>query len=273
VAKKRELAGPGPVVRRPKPAVDRKFVTALARGIDVLRAFSPKHRLLGNQEIAARSGLPKSTVSRLTYTLTTLGYLDYSERLGKYQLAPGVLALGYAVLADTGIRQIARPFMQEMVEETGASVFLGSRHRLSIVYTEAARPSSALSVARDIGSWVPMAPTAIGRAVLAAMREDERGRVLAALEAESGARWPTLWAGIEQALADYRDRGFTLSVGDCQTALNAVGVPISMPDGLGAFAFNSGGPAFLFPQQRLIRELGPRLRHLVQQVEAGLLRL
>src|SRR5690348_10498370 len=93
------------------PLDDRKFVVALARGLEVLRAFTPSEGLLGNQEIAARTGLPKATVSRLTYTLTALGYLSRLERLEKYQLAPGALAIGYATLANMRIRQIAKPYM------------------------------------------------------------------------------------------------------------------------------------------------------------------
>src|SRR5688500_13806489 len=77
------------------PGNDRKFVVALARGLEVLRVFTPSDGLLGNQEISARTGLPKATVTRLTYTLTLLGYLSHIERLGKYQLAPAALALGY----------------------------------------------------------------------------------------------------------------------------------------------------------------------------------
>ena len=99
---------------------DRKFVTALARGLDVLRAFEPRDNLLGNQEIARRTGLPKPTVTRLTYTLTKLGYLSYNKELERYQLGMGVLALGYATLANFGIRQIARPYMQDLAEEVNA---------------------------------------------------------------------------------------------------------------------------------------------------------
>jgi DNA-binding IclR family transcriptional regulator len=60
---------------------DRKFVTALARGLEVLRACTPTEGLLGNGELVERTGLPKPTVSRLTHTLTKLGYLAYAERL------------------------------------------------------------------------------------------------------------------------------------------------------------------------------------------------
>ena len=63
---------------------DRKFITALARGLEVLRVFTPTEGLLGNGEIAERTRLPKPTVSRLTYTLTKLGYLSHIERLAEY---------------------------------------------------------------------------------------------------------------------------------------------------------------------------------------------
>ena len=68
------------------PAKDRQFVTALARGLDILRAFHAGEGMLGNQEIAHRTGLPKPTVARLTHTLTELGYLNYIRRFRKYEL-------------------------------------------------------------------------------------------------------------------------------------------------------------------------------------------
>src|ERR1700756_1662263 len=71
-----------------KVTTDRSFVVALSRGLDVLRAFQPNDGLLGNQEIAARTSLPKPTVSRLTYTLTKLDYLTPVPRFEKYRLPP-----------------------------------------------------------------------------------------------------------------------------------------------------------------------------------------
>ena len=83
-------------MKRPgkKVATDRSFVVALSRGLDVLRAFHPNDGLLGNQEIAARTKLPKPTISRLTYTLTKLGYLTPVPRFEKYQLAPSAMVVG-----------------------------------------------------------------------------------------------------------------------------------------------------------------------------------
>ena len=81
----------------------------------MLRAFHPNDGLLGNQEIAARTNLPKPTVSRLTYTLTKLGYLTPVPRFEKYQLAPSAMALGYAALANLGVRHLSEPFREELM--------------------------------------------------------------------------------------------------------------------------------------------------------------
>src|ERR1700748_3555937 len=105
---------------------DRQFVTALARGLDILRCFSRKDRELGNTEIAARTGLPKATVSRLTFTLTQMGYLTYSSVSGRSSLSVGVLALGSAYLGTLDVRNVARPFMQELADDLPATVSLGA---------------------------------------------------------------------------------------------------------------------------------------------------
>jgi len=68
---------------------DRDFVTSIARAFSILRAFRRGERSLGNKEIAHRTGLPKSSVARLTYTLTKLGYLEYLPGEEKYGLGTG----------------------------------------------------------------------------------------------------------------------------------------------------------------------------------------
>jgi DNA-binding IclR family transcriptional regulator len=109
---------------------DRKFVEALARGLDVLRAFTHGSVVMGNQDIARITGLPKPTVSRMTYTLTKLGYLSYSQQLEKYQLDSGVLALGYAYVYNLRVRQLAKPYMDEFARRTNTTVGLTCRDRL-----------------------------------------------------------------------------------------------------------------------------------------------
>ena len=85
------------VAKAPAAGKDRRFVTALARGLDVLRAFRPGDAQLANREIAARTNLPRPTVSRLTHTLTQLGYLVHESETERYRLGSAVLSLGIAV--------------------------------------------------------------------------------------------------------------------------------------------------------------------------------
>ena len=249
---------------------DRKFVVALARGLEILRAFTPSEGLLGNQEIAARTGLAKATVSRLTYTLTTLGYLAHIDRLEKYQLAPGALAIGYATLANMRIRQVAKPHMQALANYTGASVALGTRDRLNAIYIEFCRGKSATMLRLDVGARIPLATTAMGRALIAGTPAKDQQHLLRQIARRERGQWTKIRPGIERALRDVETRGFSVSLGEWQSDINAVGVPLAAPDGSGIFAFNCGAPAFHFSRSGLENEVGPRLLNAMRNIEAEL---
>lgn len=248
-------------------AKDRQFVNALARGLELLRCFGPGEVYLTNAELAKRSSLPKPTVSRLTHTLTTLGYLNYSESLGKYQLGAGVLALGYRMLSTMDLRKLARPLMEELAEYAQASVSLGARDRLSMVYVESCRSSANVTLRLDVGARIPMATTAMGKALLCVLPEAERNYLLDRVRQRDEASWPQIKAGVEQGFKDYQDRGFCMSAGEWQGDVHAVGVPVRGLDGEQVMAFNCGGPAFLLSHARLEEDLGPKLVQLVRRID------
>src|SRR6202166_4990523 len=157
-----------------KAPADRHFVNALGRGLERLACFRHGDRMLGNQDLARRCGLPKSTVSRLTNTLTKLGYLVFVEESAKYSLGTATLSLGSAMLARLNIRKLAHPLMQDLAEFGQCMVSLGSRDRLSMIYIDAVRGSAAITLSLDIGARIPIATTAMGRAYLTAVSERER---------------------------------------------------------------------------------------------------
>jgi DNA-binding IclR family transcriptional regulator len=258
-------------MKRPgkKVATDRSFVVALSRGLDVLRAFHPNDGLLGNQEIAARTNLPKPTISRLTYTLTKLGYLTPVPRFEKYQLAPSAMALGYAALANLGVRHLSEPYREELMRETGGAVAVGGRDRHSMIYFGQSR-NGLLGVQLDVGSRVPIATTAMGRAYLWALPDDERTILLRELRDHYGSRWSRMRDGIERAGEMVARQGFTISAGEWQEDVHAVGVALKLNDGTGPYAFNCGAPAFRFTEDRLINDIGPRLVTMVRNIEAAL---
>jgi DNA-binding IclR family transcriptional regulator len=253
-----------------KGATDRSFVVALSRGLDVLRAFQPNDGLLGNQEIAARTNLPKPTVSRLTYTLTKLGYLTPVPRFEKYQLAPSAMALGYAALANLGVRHLSEPFREEVMRETGGAVAIGGRDRHSMIYFGQSRNGLTLGVQLDVGSRIPIATTAMGRAYLWSLAVEERTNLLRDLREHYGSRWTKMRDGIERSGEFVAKHGFAMSAGDWQDDVAAVGVALKLNDGTGPYAFNCGAPAFRFTEDRLRNDIGPRLVAMVRNIEAAL---
>src|SRR3954470_4329418 len=258
-------------MKRPgkKVATDRSFVVALSRGLDVLRAFHPNDGLLGNQELAARTNLPKPTISRLTYTLTKLGYLTPVPRFEKYQLAPSAMALGYAALANLGVRHLSEPYREELMRETGGAVAVGGRDRHSMIYFGQSR-NGLLGVQLDVGSRVPIATTAMGRAYLWALPDNDRAALLRELRDHYGGRWSRMRDGIERSGEMVARHGFTISAGEWQDDVHAVGVALKLNDGTGPYAFNCGAPAFRFTEDRLLNDIGPRLLAMVRNIEAAL---
>ncbi|MBV8926403.1 MAG: IclR family transcriptional regulator [Bradyrhizobium sp.] len=253
-----------------KGATDRSFVVALSRGLDVLRAFQPNDGLLGNQEIAARTKLPKPTVSRLTYTLTKLGYLTPVPRFEKYQLAPSAMALGYAALANLGVRHLSEPFREELMRDTGGAVAIGGRDRHNMIYFGQSRNGLTLGVQLDVGSRIPIATTAMGRAYFSALGPEDRAALLRELRDHYGSRWPKMREGLERAGEFVARHGFAVSTGDWQADVAAVGVALKLNDGTGPYAFNCGAPAFRFTEDRLLNDIGPRLVAMVRNIEAAL---
>ncbi len=256
----------------PKTKEDRHFVTALARGLEVLSCFRSGDKALGNQEIAQRCKLPKSTVSRLTSTLTKLGYLIQVEESGKYRLGTATLSLGSAMLARLDVRQIARPMMQELADATRSMVSLGTRDRLSMIYVENCRSSAALTLSLDVGSRIPVATSAIGRAWLAAIPEREREDFMERVQELDEVAWPDSRDGVERSLEEYRTLGVTCSFGDWQRDVNGIARAFLPGGGLPPMAINCGGPSFNLSKDYLLNEVRPRLIDMVTRLEASLLR-
>ena len=248
-------------------AKDRQFVTALARGLDVLRAFGAGEAL-ANSEIASRTGLPRPTISRLTHTLTALGYLTHDPRAECYRPSSAVLSLGYGAVAGTEFRAIARPHMQAIADVARSSCALGACHGLEMIYVENCRGRDApFTLGLDVGSRLPLASTAMGRAWLGGLEPKARAEKLKALARHHGARWKTQEPGLTRALADFDRYGFALSIAEWTPEINAVAVPLTFPGAEGLMSLNCGGAASLLPLERLRKEIGPRLLEAKQQIE------
>ncbi len=256
-----------------EPSEDRRFVTALARGLELLRCFKPQDRWLAHQELTRRTGLPPATVSRLSFTLTSLGYLRHRTETGEYALSPAVLSLGFSVLTNFEIGRIARPLMEALAEQTQAAVSLGVRHETSMVYVAHCRSSARLILGLDVGMRLPLAETAMGRAMWCASSPGLRALIDRRLEAQDAALWPQRQQSLQRAGFDFAQRGYVSSESEWETEIAAVGVGIELGDGREPLSLTIGGPASRLQGSLLHEEFAPALvrtgRAIVAAIQAA----
>lgn len=252
-----------------RPQDGRDFVTALARGLEVLACFRSDTRL-ANHDIAKRCRLPKSTVSRLTATLTQLGYLVQSELDGKFRLGTAALALGGAMLSRLDVRKLALPLMTELATLGNMEVALGVRDRLSMVYVESCHRAGPVRWQLDNGTRLPVATSAIGRAWLTAIPPAERDEFLQRVRKRDAAAWPQTERGIARAMDEYRTLGVTCSFGEWQPHINGIACPVRPDRDLPPMAISCGGRATRLSPQVLLKEIRPRLVAMVARIEDAL---
>ncbi|MBE7375594.1 IclR family transcriptional regulator [Pseudomonas lopnurensis] len=246
---------------------DRQFVTALARGLELLRCFSPRESVLSNQELARKANLPRPTVSRLTYTLTRLGYLKQLPQ-GKYQLDVGVMSFGYGMLSNLSIRAVAHPLMEQLANHASAAVAMAARDRLQMVYLDVVHGQGNLTMRRQVGTHLPLHLSSAGRACLAGLPESECDFLLDHIRTRHAEEWPKVRKSLEKAFRDYADYGYCLSIGEWHRDVNAVAVPMVHAQH-GLLVFNCGGPSFQLSREKLEEDIGPRLVHMVSNIEAS----
>jgi DNA-binding IclR family transcriptional regulator len=180
------------------------------------------------------------------------------------------MALGYAALANLGVRHLSEPYREEVMRETGGAVAVGGRDRHSMIYFGQSRNGLTLGVQLDVGSRIPIATTAMGRAYIWALPPEARASLLRELREHYGSRWARMRDGIERAGETVARHGFTISAGEWQDDVAAVGAALKLNDGTGPYAFNCGAPAFRFTEDRLRHDIGPRLVAMVRNIEAAL---
>ena len=220
------------------PGGDRRFATTLARGLSVLRAFRGDDDGLANAEIARRTGLPKATVSRLTHTLTQLGYLAAADRP-----------------------------MQDLANRSGTLAFLAVRDRDKILLARTWRPEGTASIWFDTGWRVPIAGAAAGQAILAGMDDAQIDAVLAD-QPPGGLGRDQAAALRAQALDQCLTRGFVVPPPGQRNSdrINSVAVPFRSPLTAEPVALSCGAMRDQLTERQMIDDVGPALRDIVAQL-------
>ncbi len=251
---------------------DPRFATTLARGLSVLRAFRPSDDGLGNADIAARTGLPKSTVSRLTYTLQALGYLSHARHGERYRPGPALLALGTIAAASISFVEIAGQIMQRLADETGTLSLLAVRDRGRLLLTRTWRPSGVSSIWLDVGHPLPLKGSSSGHCFLAALSDEAAAAILAEAEGHRGLGAEELERIRREAYGQLLARGFAIAdPAEYFTAnIHAVSTPFFPRDLAEPVVFSCGATPADLSLERMEREVGPKLRQAVRDLELAL---
>lgn len=245
-------------------------VSALERGIAVLRCFTETRRVLTPTELARLTGVPRPTVTRLASTLVTLGLMKQEPGSERFMLGPGVISIARVFLAGLDVRAVARPHMLALAEAVSGSVYLAVPDGLDMVLIEACRPRSTMLTPRlDVGSRAPMANSALGRAYLWALPLPERQSLIESLRLARGSDWAALEGGLARSLAGADKLGYCISAGEFHREINSVSVPLVGPGGE-VMALNCGSAAFIFTEEHLHQVVAPLLLQMARELAADL---
>ncbi|MCC5988154.1 MAG: IclR family transcriptional regulator [Pararhodobacter sp.] len=206
--------------------IDRQHVEALARGLSILEALSRAQRPLSNGELARETGLAPSTVTRLTHTLTHLGYTRVATDRRAYELTAKNLALGYPVLAGMSLIKRVRPILRQLTEETGETSALAIRDGLHITFVDVQQGSNLVAVRLSMGGRMPVAVSAAGIAQIAALPERER-RVLASQARSYLSRRGGNIEAFNASLAGAQETGIAIVRGEWRMGIGGVAVALN----------------------------------------------
>jgi DNA-binding IclR family transcriptional regulator len=234
-----------------------RLVGAVQRAFAVVDALAEADSELGTNEVARRTGINASSVSRLLATLVDAGVVEHVRDSGRYRLGLRLLQLGNVVLARLDLRQIARPHLQALVESTGETATLsapGEHDAVTVDFVQS--PSSVQGVAR-LGRPSIAHATATGKVLLAFGPRTIPPGPLKTYTRHTITQRAELLAELDAV----RERGFAYNSGEREDDLHAIAAPVWGSRGELAAIIGVQGPAARFAGDAMESAIGPLLEH------------
>lgn len=223
----------------PEEREDRYIVPGLARGLTLLASFTADRPVIGLGDLAREHDLPRTTVFRLAHTLESMGYLRRDDGAKSYRLGAAVLGLGFAFLSSLELPEIARPALEALRDDAGASAHLAIRDGDQIVYVSRYASRSALASNIRVGSRLPAHASSMGRMFLADLDEADLDLLYGgrALERHSD-QTPGDLTGLKSLLDGDRARGYVVSRSFYERGVVSIAAPIRDSSGRTVAAIN-----------------------------------
>lgn len=239
------------------------IIQSVDRALSILEGFSIKEKELGVTEISRRTGLNKSTCFGLIQTLQNRGYLEQNPENGKYKLGLKVFELGQVFEAGLELRAIAKPYLQELVNQTKETVHLVLKNKHEAVYVEKVEGPSAISIISQVGNRVNFHCTGVGKAILAFLPEEEVQDVMKKEFISFTKNTITDRKVLQRQLKDIKQSGYSIDDEEIEIGLRCIAAPIFNHRKEVIAALSISGPTMRVTEERI-----PELAELAKETAA-----
>lgn len=223
----------------------------LSRGLDVLEALvrGDEHGL-GPSAIGQQVGLDKATATRLLRTLVEAGYTTQDEGTRRYRLTGKILWLAHCVTTRLDLRSVARPHLKALRDELRETVHLGVMEDLRVVYVDKLEGDNSIQLVSAIGQTMPLHSTSLGKAMLAALPDEEREGKYARMDfLPRTDRTIQDLATFQEEIRRTQRRGYSTDDRENEPFGACVGAAIVGADGRPVGAISVAGPSFRIHDQ------------------------
>src|SRR5690625_1854824 len=224
-----------------------------SRELALLGTFSEQHRGLSLTQLSQRSGLPLTTTHRLVAELVAGGALQRLNS-GQYVIGRRMWDIGMLSPVQSGLRQLASPFLHDIYVATLATVHLAVRDGLETLYVDRLSGRKSVPVVSQIGSRLPLHATGVGKVLLAHAPSDVQGAVLSHLRPVTP-HTVTDASQLRHQLARVRREGYAQTSEEMTLRAASIAVPVTALDGNVIAALGVVVPRLDHHRSRLIASL------------------
>lgn len=215
------------------------FMTSLARGLAVLRAFSDQRRSLTIAQISHRTGISRAAVRRCLHTLCALGYAEADGAL--FTLQSKVLTLGYSYLSSTPLTVSTGPYLNAISRKLDESCSLAVLQDDEILYVARSVTARIMSVSLNTGSRLPAYCTSLGRVLLAQLPPEGLQAYLERVKLQAYTDKTVVSATrLHEIIDEVRQAGYALNDQELEIGLRSLAVPVRGASGNVLAALNVG---------------------------------
>ena len=250
---------------------DRKYIESIAKGFKVFSCIVNSKKPLGITEIAKAINLSIGAIQRATFTLQMLGYLKKDQKTQKYSLSYKAWGLGFAIVKDINLRNVAHFHLENLSHEIGETVNLAILEDTEIVYVDRIKTEQIININLSIGSKLPVYCTSMGKSLLAFLPKNELLEILDKIDMKPITPHTITDKGrLLEELQKVRERGFSINNGELDIGLRSVAAPVWNHSGKVVASVNIAVPSSRVTLEELRTGLAMKLIDLTNVISEAL---